>query len=360
MNVERLHAIALAVKADIDATQSVQLLEQLAAHLQNVVNQPQQPSHQEQVSKIRTTIINNLQKSKTNSFSPAWKQTVSELGIDMYIGNQLAEKIKLIFMENQITPQVALTEIQKLQNTVTQLQASLQEMISGFNHFNLGHEVLEPGEGEIGILLPREYLHNRFDKLAKEFKELNGILSVLSEVGTGTSEHFEIRSLSTTDPFITLGMCLGALSTVALAIKPIISAYKEILEVRLLHAQLAEKNISEKRLKGIEEHAEEIMEKAIDEIKAELLERYPGTDKGRKNELSNALGPALKKLANRVDRGFNVEIRVEPIADDEEDEQENKSAEDVQIILDAMDGLEFMKLEGEPILHLPESSDEDQ
>ncbi len=65
-------------------------------------------------------------------------------------------------------------------------------------------------------------------------------------------------------------------------------------------------------------------------------------------------------MANRVDRGFNIEIRVEPIlVEKDEDQQENETIEDIQIILDAMDGLEFMKLEGEPILHLPESTGED-
>lgn len=361
MNVERLHAIVIEIKTDLATTQVVTLLEQLTTNLQNLINQPQTPTHQEQVSTLRKTLKKNLISSKANAFSPAWNQSISELGIDQLLGENLSHQIDSIFAENQITPQVAHKELQQLHASVNQLQTSIQQMIAGFSHFNLGKEVLEPGEGEVGILLPRKYIDNRFDKLAKELKELNSIISVLSEVGTGTVEHFELRSLSTTDPFITLAASLVTLSTIAIAVKPIISAYKEILEVRLLHAQLAEKKVSSKRLQGVEDHAEEIMEKAIEQIKEDLLERYPGTDNGRKNELSNALSTALKKLANRVDRGLNIEVRVEPFIGELKDEEgeDIEPDENIQIILDSMKELEFINVEGDPILHLTESGDDE-
>ena len=178
-------------------------------------------------------------------------------------------------------------------------------------------------------------------------------------MATGKTEHFEIRSLSTSDPFVLLGASIHVLAFIALAIKPIICAYKEILEVRLLHAQLAEKKVAAERLKGVEDHAEEIMSKAIEEIKIELLARSPLQDNGRKNELSNALGAALNKLANRIDRGFNIEIRVEPIKAEEKEgelsDSEKADRNNVKIIFETMKTLEFMHPDGKPILHLPEN-----
>ena len=361
MNIERVHAIALEVKKEVQSLRIIKILNQLASELQNQINQPQQPSHQEQVANARKTLNESLITAPSNDFSPAWNQALDELNIRPFVGRHLSASIDAIFLNNTITPQVALKEIQELTKSVQDMFTSLEQLINGFNYFSIGHEVLDPGDAELGILVPRTYLDNRFDKFSKELKELNSILSVLSEVATGSSEHFEIGSLSTTDPFIVLGAGLGVLSTIALAIKPIISAYKEILEVRLLHAQLAEKNIAAERLKGIEEHAEEIMGKAIEEIKQDLLSRYPLGDQGRRNELSNALGPALKKLANRVDRGFNIEVRVQPIVktEDEEDAASEEDQANIQAIQSAMKEMEFMKLEGEPILHLPESTDDE-
>ena len=360
MNTERLHAIALEVKKDIEELQVLELLQQLVSHLQNIVNQPQQPTHQQALADVRKKLLNNLSKSRINDFSPAWIQALEEIGLYEYLGVNLSERINGIFSENQITPQVALQEIQKLHSKVNEILSNITHLINAFEYLNIGREVLEPGEGEVGILLPRDYLDNRFDKLAKEFKEINGILSILAEVGTGKIEHFEIRQLSTTDPLVTLGASLAALSTVAIAIKPIISAYKEILEVRILHAKLAEMKVKERLLKGIEEHAEEIMEKTITTIRDELIKSSPITDEERKNELSNGLSIALRKLANRIDRGFNIEVRVEPIeADEETEEEQDENIKYIKTIEGAMKEMRFMNVGGKPILHLPESDDED-
>lgn len=127
-----------------------------------------------------------------------------------------------------------------------------------------------------------------------------------------------------------------------------------------LHAKLAEMNVQKKRLQGVEEHAEEIMEKAIEKIKTDLIANTPVADEGRKNELSNALSMDLRKLANRIDRGFNIEVRVEPIEIDEEsEEEESEDVKRVQAIEGAMKEMKFMNIDGKPILHLSESKDED-
>ncbi|SDU66003.1 hypothetical protein [Desulfobacula phenolica] len=356
MNVERIYSIALSIKEETDSNQVVQLLSQSSTNLQNMINQPQHPPHQQQLADAREKLKDNLSFAESNEYSPAWNQAIKELGIHEYVGNQLSKKIDTIFLNNQITPQVALSEIQSLRTEVTQMQTALEQIINGLKHIKIEPEILEPGEGELGILLPRSYIENTFEGLSNEFKEINSILRTFSEVSKGEIEHFELKSLSTTDPFILLSASIGVLSTLAVAIEPIISTYKEILEVRLLHSKLAEKKIAKKRLKGIEDHAEELMGKTIEKIKADLLKDYPVQDNGRKNELSNALGPALKMLANRIDRGFNIEIRVEPFSENNEEEPQQEDQKNIEIIQSAMKEMEFMKLEGEPILHLPENN----
>jgi hypothetical protein len=49
MNAERLHAIAAAVSSDLAATGTLTTLKQLRDALQNQVQEPQQPGHQQQV-----------------------------------------------------------------------------------------------------------------------------------------------------------------------------------------------------------------------------------------------------------------------------------------------------------------------
>lgn len=53
MNAERLHAIALAVREDLGATEVPSLLGQLVAALNESVQNPADPGYQQQVSSLR-------------------------------------------------------------------------------------------------------------------------------------------------------------------------------------------------------------------------------------------------------------------------------------------------------------------
>jgi hypothetical protein len=97
------------------------------------------------------------------------------------------------------------------------------------------------------------------------------------------------------------------------------------------------------------------MEKSIEDIIKNLSKEYNGNgDQGRKNELLNAARISLNKLANRIDHGFNFEVRIGLIEDENEDETEPDP--DVLEIQAASAALQFMKLEGAPILSLSEKS----
>jgi len=77
-------------------------------------------------------------------------------------------------------------------------------------------------------------------------------------------------------------------------------------------------------------------------------------------EVSIELKFALKKVANRVDRGFNIEVRMEEpevVADEEavnQDVEKNDIAKHHARIQGAAQNLQFLKLDGAPILSLPE------
>lgn len=114
-------------------------------------------------------------------------------------------------------------------------------------------------------------------------------------------------------------------------------------------------------MKGIEKHANGLMEEGIDKLVGELLADFHRVDdKNRENELTIELKYALKKIANRVDRGFNIEVRMgEPEATElEAGEQEDAGAEEAARlharIAASAQMLQFLKLEGDSILSLTE------
>jgi hypothetical protein len=93
VNAERLHAIAASLAADLRATKTVETLGSLGEALENQVNQPNQPQHQESVATHWRTLQEALERSATNSYSPAWLQSLQELGAYDLTGARLAERI---------------------------------------------------------------------------------------------------------------------------------------------------------------------------------------------------------------------------------------------------------------------------
>jgi len=98
------------------------------------------------------------------------------------------------------------------------------------------------------------------------------------------------------------------------------------------------------------------MEAEIEKFTVEIVNEYhTGKDGGRKNELTNAVKISLNKIANRIDRGFNFEVRIEPPKPLPQDAKEaNEVKQAVHTIQVASVNMQYMKLEGPPILALPE------
>jgi len=105
-------------------------------------------------------------------------------GDDLY-GSDLKKKVEGIFERNQITPAVALEELQQLHERLQSLNNARDQCISAFRQLKIGAEQLKPGQAEIGILIPRKAVHNNLIAFAKELKEIEFILNTLAEVCTG-------------------------------------------------------------------------------------------------------------------------------------------------------------------------------
>jgi hypothetical protein len=128
----------------------------------------------------------------------------------------------------------------------------------------------------------------------------------------------------------------------------------------MLRNQLLNKGVPEKELKGIEEYANSKMEQENEKIAQEIVnEYYKENDPHRKNELIIGVKISLNKIANRIDKGFNIEIRVEPLPPTNNNEQVSEEAKQniqtINAIRERAKTLEFIKKSGPQILKLNES-----
>lgn len=363
MNAERLHSIALAMKTDLTQTNIVKHLQDLVTALQNQINQPNQPEYQQQVGRFHQSLRDALNDSAINAFSPTWRQVIEELEVESFLGNNLEMQIAAIFSANQITPSLANEQLQKLLTSLQALTTSLDQLLASFSQLKIGAEELDPGECEIGVLVPRAFVDNRLDKFSDELGELNKIFGVFEELCTGSRPSPKIRTISSSELSIFLETAPVVGACIAAAVERVIAMYRQLLEIRKLQGELAKQGIEKEDLKGIEKHANGVMEKGIDTLVKELVSEFSAiSDVARKNEISIELKFALKKIANRVDRGFNIEVKMQepteasdgdPVADGANNTDIAKHHAKIQ---GAAGNLQFLKLDGDPILSLSEEA----
>jgi len=356
MNAERLHALAIAVIDDINKTKTDSTLQTLVKSLQNQVSQPQAPQFQQQVSQHLTTLATTLKDAPSNSFSPAWKETLKELGLHDLLGNNLFIRIQEIFQRNQITPSVALQELTELHNQLSNYKTSFEGVISSFKNLKIGSGKIEKGHCEVGVLIPRPAVSNKLKEFSTDLDKLDTLFGAFSELTTYQRPGFKISSVSSTDFNIMLATVPVTAASIAFAVDRILSVYKRILEIRKLHGELKKQGFDDKELRPITKKADSAITEEVKKLAPELLAKYyKKEDTARRNELSNELEKALIEIAKRIDKGYNVEIRVPT-----DDSEETSKDVHVKAIISVLKNLEFIKLEGEPILSLPETTNEEK
>lgn len=354
MNAERLHAIALSLNGEIENGNYIEMFRNFVSSLQQVVNQPQNASFQQNLSSFRKTLSTTLQNANSNSFSPAWRQILKEINVDDLLGQQLLDHVDGIMAANAITPAVAVRELNLLQDRLDKFKNSTTQIIESFRNFHIGDEKLMPGECEIGLLIPRAAVKNQLFGFSNEIKELGFILNTFSEVATGKKDDLEIRTISSSELMVFLKATAEYSVCVAMAIKGVIELYKQVLKFRKIYKDLVESGMPEEKMKEIKKHADQVMTEGIDTLTVEIVDAYYKGDSGRKNELKNAVRVSLKKMANRIDRGYNIEVRVERLPD-KEDEKTKETNKNIETIKSAVESMQYMNLEGTPLLSLPET-----
>jgi hypothetical protein len=357
MNAERLHAIVDALRGEIEATHYPEHLEQLVSGLRAAVDAPNQPGPQEEISAARESLKVALSEASSNDFSPAWEQEIGELGIADLFGDSLLQEIESILLTNEITPKTAAEEISDIQNRVNALVAALDQAAASLTFFRIGSEDLLPGEFEIGFMIPRKEVDNGLAALGKEFGELKQIVDPFSELGGENRPEIEVRSISSSEFQVFLLTAGPVAASFAYAFDKLISAYERIVHIRLMNKELAEKDsVPDEVLQPLSAYASDLIKKEIEEIVEGVISRSKLADEGRLNELRTDLAIQLSALAERIDHGYNVEVRTgelpEPAEDDDEEPFDSETRQAVKVVMEAQRNIRYMNSTGKAILSL--------
>lgn len=331
MNVERLHAIVAAMREDLDSTGLVTKVGDLAAVLQSLATQPQEAGYQQQVTTARAAVQEAVSGSDIDEWPATWQETLEELGIRHRLGAELGATISSIFVNNEITPQSASTEIQALADQLTADLANAQNLLSGFEAFGIGAEDLAAGEGEVLVTIPRGAVHENLPDLGKELRELDIILAPFEEIETGSRAPFKVRAIGSSDFGIFLAASPVVAAAIAKTVNWILDSYLKLLQIQLAKQQLVDAGTPDEALAGVEEHANNMMRTAVEEYAGAYLTEKLGEERqDRANELEVSVRVSMNKIANRIDDGYNFDVRVgEP--DEVDDGEDGAEPQDEQV-----------------------------
>lgn len=355
MNAERLNAILISLHLEMKKNNLAAKMQDLISSLETMVNN-QHPSYQQNMANSLKVMYTAVSDVPSDHFGPTWRQILTELGGEQFFGQSLKQNVENIFARNQITPAVALEELRQLFKQMQDFENALKDGTTALKHFKIGDETLSAGECEIGILIPRKAVRNRLLDFADEIEELGFILNTFSEVVTGNKDDLSIRTISSSDLLVYINAAIPYAACIAVAIERTVALYKQLLEIRKLRYDIQKQGVPETEVSGIENYANKLMETGIEKLTIEIVDQYyRKKDDGRKNELKNAVRISLNKLANRIDQGFNLEVRVQPLTQKElTEEKDADTKKSIELIQNASMNMQFLKLDGKPILKLSE------
>jgi hypothetical protein len=366
MNAERFHALLLALQNDVTTTRVRENLTALVAALTNQVSQPNEPTYQTAVAEARRVTRDALDAAPSNSFPPTWLQAIDEMDIGKLLGGSVSAKMDAAFTELAATPAAILEWAQDALQKQEALWAQITGGLSALDYFDVGAEVLSPGEFELSVSVPRGVVHEHLGELGKEFAELERIILPFVELTTGSRPQLDVKTISSSDFTVVLALIPGVAVTIAKSIDWVIATYEKLRDIKEHHQALKEKEVPDAVLAPIEEYANTVMATGIDEAVTALTSEHEAVVKtARMHEVSMELKLSLNAIANRIDKGYHIEVRVQPLevdpaaADDETNSNGSEAADlirHIEAVQSRSQRMRFLDPAGSPILALPEGA----
>lgn len=331
MHLGRFHKAVEQLESEYQSGNYAKLFDNLINSLSSVASQPGNPelatAYKQQLEFFRQA----LSTSDFNSPRPVLQTILASIAAEQYVGNRLFARIMAAISTNPATPSIAVQELQKLKEETANFYKNILAIHRAFSELEVEYESLDEGEGELGILIPRNANTATLSQISKEFKEWSKILSPLSEVFDPDAGPLQIKTCATTDWTVYLIASYPILKGVSLCLKEVNTILRELSETRELIERLAKRSKSPKAIEDLEEENKNKLGHEIRGLAEKVVdENYKMNDDARKNELKNAVDGALKLIVKKVSEGAKIELKYiapqTPSVEDGEDGAESETS----------------------------------
>ncbi len=354
MNASRLMD-ALEILIHNEDTYRIQdILNELQSHLVNLVNAPQESSHQNQFSDSLKK-LNSTLNQMGNGFDPAQISLFKDIGAIQFFSADIPNSISQYAQENPITPAVVRDFVADIIDKRNSYIDRIKNLRNNLVAIGVQSVELEPGSAEIGFVLPRDLFDGQLQLLIKQLGVVNSLIRGFSEFTTGSVQPIAVRQISSSDPLFFFCLDVRIIATIGAAVTWALHTWKQVEEIREIRERSSEiPSFTDSDLKVFDDRIEEVIEAAIKEKVSEIHKESQERTTRTSPEQQTHITWALRTLLALVERGLKVEIRALPSSN-----RENESDIDPEIesafeqISENGPELIFPEIEGRPVLDLP-------
>jgi hypothetical protein len=253
-----------------------------------------------------------LQESPLNNPDEDLAQLIADLDLEEYLGDPLFDEVMDAINSNQLSANLMATALNQLKDKTVKKLNYITTINTAFSELEVEYFKLPEGDAEMLIDLPVDYETKTLDDLSKEAKDWHRICQAISETFDPERAPVNVRTLASGSWLLYLAGTATFIFGVAKCVKGVNSILRDLIKMKSLYAQLVDSDAPKDVLKKLETHNASKVKTDLDKLATKLVsEFYKGSDKGRKNELRNALSVALQKLSHKLAEGAKVELRLE-------------------------------------------------
>ena len=348
MNIELLMDV-LASISDANKEQDVyKHLTQLHSSLQKTISAPSDSASKAFKSKYNE-ILNMLDNQPTNDTYPSHINTINDIGGSDFIGRGLKNRLINIIDENNLTPNIALDELDEINGEVKAFYNKVSSIYSGLLDFNFSRTEIEHNYFQVLITIPKKQIPDNLEALKTEFDSIDKIVRVISEVADGRGGSPKVVLISASEWQVLFELLPASSLLLIIVVEKLFNIFTTILKLKKSKDALVSYDTPQNIIDDLNKHIDTTVQHAIEELSDEIVDEYSkGSDKN-KSELKVKLKFGLKDLARRIDAGTTIEIHTASTVKPHELE-EPKAPEKVEDMSDE----DFQKLTEEYNLSLEE------